>query len=168
VAAATPGRPVVRITGADVPMPYARTLEALAIPDEAAIVAAVLKLVGPCRGDDATDHTISTEIDMESLLIARRAGTSLAQAIATAIAGLVNDAAIVLPDGTVTLVGPPRTPHPTATLTFGPTTTRPTVHAGAVTIRHLAPLTLRITATPTDAEALLTTLRAQLEGERAA
>jgi pyruvate dehydrogenase E1 component beta subunit len=167
VAAATPGRPVVRVTGADVPMPYAGTLERLAVPDEAAIVAAVLKLVGPRRGDAATDHTISTEIDMEALLTARRAGTPLAQAITTALAGLVDDAAVVLSDGTVTLVGAPRSPHPTATLTFGPTTTRPTAHAGAVTIRHLAPLTLRITATPTEAEALLTTLRARLEGKRA-
>lgn len=164
VAAATPGRPVVRITGADVPVPYASTLERVAIPDEAAIVTAVLKLVGPRRGDEATDHTISTEIDMEALLTARRAGTPLAQAITAALAGLVNDAAIVLPDGTVTLVGAPRTPHPTFTLTFGPTTTRPTVHAGAVTIRHLAQLTLRVTATPTGAGTLLAALRTALEG----
>jgi pyruvate dehydrogenase E1 component beta subunit len=163
VAAATPGRPVVRVTGADVPMPYARALEALAIPDEAAIVTAVLKLLGPRRGDGATDHTISTEIDMESLLDARRAGTPLAQAITTAITGLVDTAAIVLPDGTVTLLGTSRAPHPTATLTFGPTATRPTVHAGAVTIRHLAPLTLRATTTPSEAETLLTALRARLE-----
>jgi pyruvate dehydrogenase E1 component beta subunit len=168
VAAATPGRPVVRVTGADIPMPYARTLEALAIPDEAAIVGTVLKLVGPRRGDDATDHTISTEIDMEFLITARRAGTPLTQAITTAITGLIDDAAIVLPDGTVALLGTPRTPHPTATLTFGATTTRPTVHAGAVTIRHLAPLTLRITATLPDAETLLTALRPRLEGESAA
>jgi pyruvate dehydrogenase E1 component beta subunit len=167
VAAATPGRPIARVTGADIPMPYARTLEALAIPDEAAIVAAVLKLVGPRRGGDATDHTISTEIDMESLLAERRAGTPLAQSITAALAGLVNDAAIVLPDGTVTLVGPPRTPHPTTTLTFGPTATRPTAHAGAVTIRHLAPLTLRVTATPVGAQTLLTALRERLEGSAA-
>jgi pyruvate dehydrogenase E1 component beta subunit len=168
VAAATPGRPIARVTGADVPMPYARTLEQLAIPEEAAIVAAALKLAGPRRGEGATDHTMSTEIDMESLLTARRAGTPLADAISTAIAPLVDDAAIILPDGTVTLVGTTRTPHPTATLTFGPTTTRPTVHAGAVTIRHTAPLTVRTTATPTEAETLLATLRAQLEGERPA
>ena len=168
VAAATPGRPIARVTGADVPAPYARTLEALAIPDEAAIIAAVLKLLGPRRDDAATAHSISTEIDMEALLTARRAGTPLAQAITAALAGLVDDAAIVLPDDTVTLVGAPRTPHPTAILTFGPTTTRPTAHAGAVTIRHLAPLTLRVTATAAEAEALLATLRARLEGERAA
>ncbi|HEX5922219.1 MAG TPA: pyruvate dehydrogenase complex E1 component subunit beta [Baekduia sp.] len=168
VATATPGRPVVRITGADVPMPYARALEALAIPDEAAIITAVLKLLGPRRGGGATDHTVATEIDMESLLDARRAGIPLAQAITTAITGLVDTAAIVLPDGTVTLLGTPRAPHPTATLTFGPTATRPTVQAGAVTIRHLAPLTLRIAATPLEAETLLTTLRAQLQGERTA
>lgn len=163
IAAAAPGRPVARVTGADVPMPYARTLEALAIPDEAAVIATVLKLLGPRPADGATDHTISTEIDMESLLDARRAGTPLAPAITTAISGLVDNAAIVLPDGTVTLVGAPRAPHPTATLTFGPTATRPTVHAGAVTIRHLAPLTLRVTATPPDAQALLTALRERLE-----
>jgi pyruvate dehydrogenase E1 component beta subunit len=167
IATAAPGRPVARVTGADVPMPYARTLERVAIPDEAAIVAAVLKLLGPRPADGASDHTVSTEIDMESLLDARRTGTSLAQAIATAITGLVDNAAIVLPDGTVTLLGTPRVPHPTATLTFGPTATRPTVQAGAVTIRRLAPLTLRITATPSEAETLLTALRARLEGERA-
>jgi pyruvate dehydrogenase E1 component beta subunit len=163
VAAATPGRPIARVTGADVPVPYARTLEQIAVPDEAAIVTAVLKLVGPRRDDDATDHTSVTEIDMESLLTARRTGTPLTQAITAAITGLVDDAAIVLPDGTVTLLGAPRAPHPTATLTFGPTTTRPTAQAGAVTIRHLASLTLRTTATPSDAETLLTTLRARLE-----
>jgi pyruvate dehydrogenase E1 component beta subunit len=168
IATATPGRPVARVTGADVPMPYARTLEQVAIPDEAAIVATVLKLVGPRPADGATDHTISTEIDMESLLDARRAGTSVAQAIATAITGLVDNAAIVLPDGTVTLVGAIRPPHPTATLTFGPTATRPTVHAGAVIIRRLAPLTLHITATPSEAEALLTALRTRLEGTSSA
>ncbi len=168
VAAATPGRPVARVTGADVPMPYARTLEQLAIPDEAAIVTAVLKLLGPRSSNDTTDHTMSTEIDMEALLDARRAGTPLADAISAAIAPLLDDAAIVLPDGTITLMGTPRTPHPTATLTFGPTTTRPTAQAGAVTIRHLAPLTLRITAAPTEAETLFTALRARLESERAA
>ena len=101
---------------------------------------------------------------MESLLAARRAGTPLAQAIATAITALVDNAAIVLPDGTVTLLGAPRPPHPTATLTFGPTTTRPTAHAGAVTIRHLAPLTLRITATPPRPRRSLCALRGALEG----
>jgi pyruvate dehydrogenase E1 component beta subunit len=170
IATAAPGRPVARVTGADVPMPYARALEALAVPDEPAIVTAVLTLLSPRRGDDdgATDHTISTEIDMEALLIARRAGTPLPQAITTAIAGLVDGAAIVLPDGTVTLLGAIRPPHPTVTLTFGPTTTRPTAQDGAVTIRHLALLTLRTTATPAEAETLLTALRARLEGERAA
>jgi pyruvate dehydrogenase E1 component beta subunit len=171
VAAAAPGCRVARVTGADVPMPYARTLERLAIPDEATIVAAVLKLVGPRRSDDAPDHTMSAEIDMESLLAARRAGTPLAEAISTAIAPLIRDAAIVLPDGTVTLVGTTRTPHPSATLAFGPTTTRPTAHAGAVTIRHLAGVTLRLTAgiaTPTEATTLFTALCTQLQGERAA
>jgi pyruvate dehydrogenase E1 component beta subunit len=167
MAAATPGRPVVRVTGADIPVPYAGTLERLAIPDEAAIIAAVHTLVGPRRGDDATDHTISTEIDMEHLLTERRAGTPPTQAITTALAGLVDDAAIVLPDGTVTLLGAPRTPHPTATLTFGSTTTRPTAHAGAVTICHFAPLTLRVAATPAEAQTLLAALRERLEGSTA-
>jgi pyruvate dehydrogenase E1 component beta subunit len=166
IAIAAPGRPLARVTGADVPVPYARTLEALAIPGEAAIVTAALELLGPRIAGGATDHTISTEIDMVSLLDARRAGTPLAQAIAAAVAGLLDDAAIVLPDGTVTLVGTPRPPQPAATLTFGPTTTRPMARDGAVTIRHLAPLALRITATPAEAESLLTALRAQLEGER--
>jgi pyruvate dehydrogenase E1 component beta subunit len=168
IATATPGRPVARVTGADVPMPYARTLEQVAIPDAAAIVAAVLKLVGPRPDGGATDHTISTEIDMEALLTARRAGTPLAQAIVTALAGVVDTAAIVLPDGTVTLLGAIRPPHPTATLTFGPTATRPIVEAGAVTIRHLAPLTLRTTAPPSGAETLLAAIRARLEGQGAA
>ena len=35
--------PVERVTGADVPMPYARTLEVRAVPHEADIVAAVKK-----------------------------------------------------------------------------------------------------------------------------
>jgi pyruvate dehydrogenase E1 component beta subunit len=171
VAAAAPDCRVARVTGADVPMPYARTLERLAIPDEAAIVAAALKLVGSRRSADAPDHTMSAEIDMESLLASRRAGTPLAAAISTAIAPLIRDAAIVLPDGTVTLLGTPRAPHPSATLTFGPTTTRPTADAGAVTIRHLATLTLRLsagTATPTEAATLFTALCTQLQGERAA
>ncbi len=38
--------PVERVTGADVPMPYARTLEVLAVPHEADIVKAVKKTLG--------------------------------------------------------------------------------------------------------------------------
>ena len=38
--------PVERVTGADVPMPYARTLEVRAVPHEADIVAAVKKTLG--------------------------------------------------------------------------------------------------------------------------
>jgi pyruvate dehydrogenase E1 component beta subunit len=37
--------PVERVTGADVPMPYAAALEARAMPDETAIVAAVRRSV---------------------------------------------------------------------------------------------------------------------------
>ena len=33
--------PVERVTGADVPMPYARNLEGLAVPHEAEVMAAV-------------------------------------------------------------------------------------------------------------------------------
>lgn len=38
--------PVVRVTGEDVPMPYTRPLEDLAIPDRARIIAAVKQIVG--------------------------------------------------------------------------------------------------------------------------
>lgn len=38
--------PVVRVTGEDVPMPYTRPLEDLAIPDSARIIAAVKQIVG--------------------------------------------------------------------------------------------------------------------------
>jgi pyruvate dehydrogenase E1 component beta subunit len=38
--------PVVRVTGEDVPMPYTRPLEDLAIPDTARIIAAVKQVVG--------------------------------------------------------------------------------------------------------------------------
>jgi len=37
--------PIVRVTGEDVPMPYARPLEDLAIPDKARVLAAVRKIV---------------------------------------------------------------------------------------------------------------------------
>jgi pyruvate dehydrogenase E1 component beta subunit len=38
--------PVVRVTGEDVPMPYTRPLEDLAIPDRARIIAAVKRIIG--------------------------------------------------------------------------------------------------------------------------
>jgi pyruvate dehydrogenase E1 component beta subunit len=37
--------PIVRVTGEDVPMPYARPLEDLAIPDKARVVAAVRNII---------------------------------------------------------------------------------------------------------------------------
>jgi pyruvate dehydrogenase E1 component beta subunit len=163
MAAAAPGRPLVRVTGADVPVPYARTLERVAIPDAAAVVSATLRLLGPRSGMSEPDHTMSVEIDMESLLAAGRAGTPLAGAVSTAIAPLVDSAAIVLPDGTVTLLGTPRT-HPATTLTFGPTTTRPTAHGGAVTIRHLVLVTMRLAAGTADPAARFGALRRALEG----
>jgi pyruvate dehydrogenase E1 component beta subunit len=163
MAAAAPGRPLVRVTGADVPMPYARTLERLAIPDTTTVVDATLRLLGSRSATGEPDHTMSVEIDMESLLAAGRAGTPLAGAVTTAIAPLVDSAAIVLADGSVTLLGTPRS-RPATTLTFGPTTTRPAAHGGAVTVRHLARLTVRLAATTQDPAALFAALRAALEG----
>ena len=173
IAAAVPGRPLTRVTGADVPMPYARTLERLAIPDEAAVVAAALALLGTRGRPGAPEHTLSAEIDMEVLVAARRSGAALADALAAVCAPLladVGDAAITLADGTVTLLGSaaasPR--QPTATLTFGPIATRPSADGGAVTIRRLAPLTLRLapeTVTADEAAELFAALRAALQGE---
>jgi len=166
IAGAAPGRPLTRVTGADVPIPYAAALERLAIPDAAAIVDATLRLLATRAGDGRgaaaePDHTMSADVDMEAL---RATGTPLADAVAAAIAPLVDGAAIVLPDGTVTLLGTPGA-RPATTVTFGPTTTRPTAHAGAVTIRHLAPLPIRLAATTPDPPARFAALRAALEGE---
>jgi len=165
IAVAAPGRPLARVTGADVPMPYARTLERRAVPDADAVVAATLALLArAARPGAAPEQTATTEIDLEAFVAARRGGTTLAAAIVAAIEPVLpaGETALLLPDGSVTLLGTaattPRTP--TTTLTLGPTTTRPTAHDGAVTIRHSATLTVRTTGA---AEPLLATLRAALE-----
>jgi pyruvate dehydrogenase E1 component beta subunit len=53
--------PIERVTGEDVPMPYARNLEKLAVPDEAAIVAAVSRLMWreiPRGGEERVDGRV--------------------------------------------------------------------------------------------------------------
>jgi pyruvate dehydrogenase E1 component beta subunit len=167
------GTPTTRVTGADAFTPYAAALEQEALPDAAAIVAAALG-TAPRRAETTATatatpagptQTISAEVDLESLVVARRAtGTSLAQLLATAATPLLDahGDAVVLADGDVLLLGSPAPGPPSATLTLGPVTTRPRAYDGAVTIRHLAPLTLRIAST-TDARALLNALRERLE-----
>ena len=158
------GTAVARVTGADAPIPYARTLERAALPEASAIVSATLAL-RTRRPTDAPAHTLTTELDMESLVAARRAtGTPLADLIAAATTPLLPDAVILAGEDTV-ILGAPTTGRPPATLTLGPVATRPHAHDGAVTIRHLAPLTLRLaagTVTADDADALLARLRARL------
>jgi pyruvate dehydrogenase E1 component beta subunit len=159
------GTPVVRVTGADAPIPYARTLEHAALPDAAAIVAAAAGVV-PRRATGAPAHTRTAEIDMESLVAGRRAtGTPLADLLAIAATPLVPDAVVLAGDDTI-ILGHPTPGRASTTLTLGPISTRPRAHAGAVTIRHLASLTLRLApgiATATDADTLLAALRARLE-----
>lgn len=170
------GTPATRVTGADAFTPYAAALEQEALPDVAAIVAAALG-TAPRRAEGSATataaapapagptQTISAEVDLESLVAARRAtGTPLAQLLATAATPLLDPHgdAVVLADGDVLVLGSPAPGPPSATLTLGPVTTRPRAYDGAVTIRHLAPLTLRIAST-TDARALLNALRARLE-----
>lgn len=167
------GQPVTRVTGADAFSGYAPALEAAALPDEAAIVRAALARSGFRRpGGSAPAHTLSAEIDMEALLAARRArGVALGPLVAATVGDLlelIDDAAIVTDDGTVTVLGAradAAARPPAVTLTLGATVTRPTVVDGAVTVRHLAPLTVRVApgrATPEDAATLLASLRARL------
>jgi pyruvate dehydrogenase E1 component beta subunit len=152
------------VTGADAPVPYARTLEHAALPDAAAIVAAVNGLATR-HATGAPAHTRTAEIDMESLVAARRAnGTPLADLLAAAATPLLPDAILITGDDTIILGNP--APGRPSTLTLGPITTRPRAHAGAVTIRHVASLTLRLApgiATTADADALLASLRDRLE-----
>lgn len=159
------GTAVARVTGADAPIPYARTLERTALPDAGAVVSAALGVLTTRRPADAPAHTLTTELDMESLVATRRAtGTAFADLIAAATTPLLPDAVILAGEDTV-ILGAPTTGRPSATLTLGPVATRPHAHDGAVTIRHLAPLTLRLaagTATAADAGALLAMLRARL------
>jgi pyruvate dehydrogenase E1 component beta subunit len=53
--------PIERVTGEDVPMPYARNLEKLAVPDEAAIIAAVRRATWreiPRQGEERKDGRV--------------------------------------------------------------------------------------------------------------
>jgi pyruvate dehydrogenase E1 component beta subunit len=158
------GTPIVRVTAADTPVPYARALEHAALPDADAIVAAALALVVH-RPTAAPGHRLTAEIDVESLVATRRAtGTPLAGLVASAATPLLRDAVVVCGDDVV-LLGTPAPGAPSATLTLGAVTTRPRAYDGAVTIRHLASLTLRLApgvATAAAAEALLATLRDRL------
>ncbi|WCB91623.1 1-deoxy-D-xylulose-5-phosphate synthase [Baekduia alba] len=175
LAAALGGR-VVRVTGADAFVPYARALEAAALPDEDAVVRAALPLarVRDRRAIGGPDHTMTIEIDMEALVAARRAsgGRSLGDLVAAAVHELLGpfgEAAIVTDGGAVTVLGDNRRTSPrlpAATLVFGPVKTSPAAVDGAVTIRHLATLTLTLAAglaTSEDATTLLAALRERLE-----
>lgn len=175
LAAALGGR-VARVSGADAFVPYARTLEAAALPDEDAVLRAALPLarVRDRRSIGAPDHRMAIEVDMEALVAARRAsgGRTLGDLVAAACAELLvpfGEVAVVTDDDAVTLVGDNRRTsarRPAATLAFGPVTTRPDATGGAVTIRHLASLTVTLAAglaTADDAATLLAALRARLE-----
>jgi hypothetical protein len=177
IAVGAPGTAVARVTGADAFVPYAAPLEHAALPDAGAVVRAALALrpsvTARPPAQAAPAHTLSAEIDMTSLIALRRAtDTPLAQLVATACAPAIaplGPAAIVTADGSVATLGATRdaTPRtPTTTITLGPTTTRPHAHAGAVTIHHLASLTLRLTPatlTTPDATTLLAALQTRLE-----
>jgi pyruvate dehydrogenase E1 component beta subunit len=171
---------VVRVTGADAHVPYARTLEQAALPAEADVVAAAVALTGArtlrARRVDAAAHTLAIEVDMEALVSARRAtGDQLVDRVAAACGALLvaelGDAAITTDDGGVAILGAPAhgdaTAHrPAATLAIGAVATRPTAAGGAVTVHHTASLTLRIAAgraTAEEAGTLLAALRARLE-----
>jgi pyruvate dehydrogenase E1 component beta subunit len=160
------GTAIARVTGADVPIPYARTLEQAALPDAGAIVSATLAVLTR-RPADAPARTLTTELDMESLVATRRAtGTPLADLVANAASSVLADAVIRADDDTV-ILGSPSSGHRPTALTLGPVTTRPHAQDGAVTIHRLATLTLRLapgTASAADAESLFATLRERLAG----
>jgi pyruvate dehydrogenase E1 component beta subunit len=172
IATARPGTPLARVTGADAPTPYAAALERAALPDPGAIVAAVRALLprgpaptraAPAAGGPARSR--ATELDMEALLAARRAtGASLAALIAAAAGPLVTDAVVVTAgDGPTIVLGAPPSIAPN-TIHLGPVATRPRAHAGAVTIHHIATLTVSVeSGEPIDATTLLTNLREHLE-----
>lgn len=179
LAAALDGASVIRVTGADAHVPYARTLERAALPGEQDVVRAALQAVGRraarARRIDAPAHALEIEVDMEALVSARRAaGDQLVDVVARACAPLLTalgDAAIATGDGAVAFVGDgPRdgaVHHPAATVTIGAIAARPTAAGGAVTVRHTAPLSLRIAAgraTAGEASTLLAALRARLAG----
>lgn len=107
---------------------------------------------------DAPAFTATAPVDVEALLAGRRTSPgSLAALLADAVEPLL-ETAIVIAEGDTIILGQP-TPGPApATVTLGPIATRPTVAGGAVTIRHVAPLTLHLAAA-TDGATLFATLR---------
>ena len=180
LAAALTDATVVRVTGADAHVPYARTLEEAALPAEADVVGAALALTGArivrARRVDAPAHTLAIDVDMEALVSARRAaGDQLVDRVAAACGPLLvaelGNAVITTGDGGAAIAGTPArggaTPHrPAATLAVGELVTRPTAEGGAVTVHHTASLTLRVAAgraTAEEASTLLAALRARLE-----
>jgi pyruvate dehydrogenase E1 component beta subunit len=178
IATNRPGTPLARVTGADASLPYAATLERAALPDAHAIVAAVRALLArggaPTHGRDRDRATgpaqsRATELDMEALIATRRAtGTSLAALVADAAAPLVTDAVVVTDgDGPTIVLGAPPSISP-VTIHLGPVATRPRAHAGAVTIHHIATLTVAVeSGEDIDATILLTSLRKHLENPAA-
>jgi pyruvate dehydrogenase E1 component beta subunit len=162
---------VERVTGADAPVPYAASLEAAALPSVERIMEAARSLLAAPAGESPTPETApsgepfttTAPVDVESLLATHRAtGTPLATLVADALAGLLSTAIVTTATDTTILGHPAPGPAPT-TLTLGPITTRPTVADGAVTIRHLAPLTLATTAHP-DGATLFAAIRERLTG----
>jgi pyruvate dehydrogenase E1 component beta subunit len=164
---------VARVTGADAPVPYAAALEAAALPSAERIAGAARALLAepaPAEAGQAepapptpagAPFTTTSPIDVEALLAARRAtGAPLATLLADALSELLPTAIVTA--GTDTTILGHLAPGPApATLALGPVTTRPTVLDGAVTIRHVAPLTLTTTAHP-DGAALFATIRERL------
>jgi pyruvate dehydrogenase E1 component beta subunit len=164
---------VERVTGADTPVPYAEHLEAEALPNAERIITAARTLASVAAPRPATPgapatpaappFTATAPLDAESLLTTHRAtGTPLATLIADAIAPLLSTAVITTETDTTILGSPPPGPSP-ATLLLGPLSPRPTTTDGAVTIRHFAPLTLRLAPnTHADGATLFATVRERL------
>lgn len=198
---------LVRVTGADAPVPYAASLEAHALPNAERIAAAARTLLvsavaaerpagaaepstvaskrpaattepsgvapGPPAAEpaepplaaapEASAFTATAPVDVESLLRAHRAAAlPLATLLADALADLLPTAIVTAGTDTTILGHPSPGPAPT-TLTLGPATARPTVTDGAVTIRHLAPLTLTTTAHE-DGPTLFAAIRDRIAG----
>lgn len=161
---------LARVTGADAPVPYAKALEAAALPSAARIADAARALLAAPAAPAAPAEspapsgpafTTTAPVDVESLLATHRStGTPLATLLAHALADLLPTAIVTAITDTTVLGRPAPGPAP-ATLTLGPITPRPTVLDGAVTIRHTAPLTLT-TTTGADGDALFTAIRERL------
>lgn len=152
---------LVRVTGADAPVPYAAALEAAALPSVERIADAARSLLAAPSALSGPPFTGTAPVDVEALLAAHRtSGTPLATLLAGAVADLLPTAIVTAGTDTTILGHPAPGPSP-ATLTLGPVTTRPTVLDGAVTVRHVAPLTLTTTA-HADGEALFAAIRARV------